>query len=156
MQGRRALLLEFGVRVGREWQEYLSVSGYVIRAAQRHFKTGPRGDSMMMNKLKRPGLAPRGCLVRVTSGSGPTSLRERWFAVGIYFQKTAESVVCALPEIDPSDVVFAYRRLKPTEISTLGLRRGQIVLCNGPLQDPETLGSAGSFRLTPSGDVSRR
>lgn len=100
---------------------------------------------MIMNKFKGPGLAPRGCLVRVTNGAGQYSLRERWFAVGIYFQRTAETAVCALPEINPSDVVFAYRRLKPTEIITLGLRRGQIVLCNGPLQDSETLGSAGHF-----------
>jgi hypothetical protein len=96
-----------------------------------------------MNKYKGPGLAPRGCLVRVTSGAGQYSLRERWFAVGIYFQKTAETAVCALPEIDPRDVVFAYRRHKPTEIVTFGLRRGQIVLCNGPPQDAETLSSAG-------------
>ena len=91
--------------------------------------------TMITNKLKRPGLAPRGCLVRVTKRSEMTpSRRERWFAVGVYFQKMAEVAVCALPEIEAADVVFAYRRLKPTEIAALGLRRGQIVLCEGPIQ----------------------
>jgi hypothetical protein len=75
-------------------------------------------------------LAPRGCLVRVTSGAHGQSVRERWFAVGIYFQKMAEDAVCNLPEIEPSDIVFARRRLKPAEIETLALRRGQVVECS--------------------------
>ena len=87
-----------------------------------------------MNSLKKIALAPRGCLVRVTSGTQLHSPRERWFAVGIYFQKIAEAAVCNLPEIAPTDVVFAFRRLQSSEIVTLGLRRGQIVLCDSSLQ----------------------
>jgi hypothetical protein len=87
----------------------------------------PTAIPMIIDKLKGPGLAPRGCLVRVTSGAGRYSPRERWFAVGIYFQKMAEAAICDLPQIESTDVVFAYRRLKPAEIVTLGLRRGQIV-----------------------------
>jgi hypothetical protein len=98
-----------------------------------------------MYKFKGPALAPRGCLVRVTSGTGRYSPRERWFAVGIYLQKMAEAAVCDLPQIESTDVVFAYRRLKPTEIITLGLRRGQIVVCERPLQYYGTLGSADHF-----------
>jgi hypothetical protein len=41
----------------------------------------------------------------------------------------AEDAVCKLPEIEPSDIVFARRRLKPAEIETLALRRGQVVEC---------------------------
>ena len=143
MQGRRALLLESGVRVGREWQEQSFGVGLRNKGRPTPLQRDLAAIPMIMNKFKGPGLAPRGCLVRVTNGAGQYSLRERWFAVGIYFHRTAEAAVCALPEIDPSDVVFAYRRLKPTE--NLGLRRGQIVLCNGPLQDSETLGRAGHF-----------
>jgi hypothetical protein len=97
---------------------------------------------MTMHKFKGPGLAPRGCLVRVTSGAGRYPSRERWFAVGIYFQKLAEAAVCDLPQIESTDVVFAYRRLKPAEILALGLRRGQIVVFEGSLQYYGTLGSA--------------
>ena len=50
--------------------------------------------------------------------------------------------VCDLPQIESTDVVFAYRRLKPAEIATLGLRRGQIVVCERTLQHYGTLGSA--------------
>lgn len=89
---------------------------------------------MTMYKFKGPGLAPRGCLVRVTSGAGRYPPTEKWFAVGIYSQKMAEAAVCNLPQIESTDVVFAYRRLKPAEIVTLGLRRGQIVVCERPLQ----------------------
>ena len=79
-----------------------------------------------MNPLvKSTGLAPRGCLVRVTSGA-----RQRWFAVGIYSRRMAEAAVCNLPEIEASDIVFARRSLKPAEIETLGLRRGQVVPCS--------------------------
>jgi hypothetical protein len=113
-------------------------AGHVMRTS-----TKPTAISMTVNRLKRSGLAPRGCLVRVTSGAGEYSLRVRWFAVGIYFQKMAEAAVCDLPQIEPTDVVFAYRRLKPAEMVTLGLRRGQIVLCNGPLWRSETLRNPG-------------
>ena len=84
-------------------------------------------------RSKKSGLTPRGCLVRVTGGTGNHPI-QRWFAVGIYFQKMAEAAICDLPQIDPTDVVFAYRRLQPSEIETLGLRRGQIILCDGPQQ----------------------
>ena len=82
-----------------------------------------------MSTLKKLALAPRGCLVRVTSVTESYSPTERWFAVGIYFQRIAEAAVCNLPEIEATDVVFAFRRLQRSEIVTLGLRRGQIVLC---------------------------
>jgi hypothetical protein len=81
----------------------------------------------LVTTLKKTQLAPRGCLVRVTSGA---DRRERWFAVGIYFQKTAEAAVCNLPQIEPSDIVFARRKLMPAEIETLALRRGQVVECS--------------------------
>jgi hypothetical protein len=42
----------------------------------------------------------------------------------------AEDAVCNLPQIEPSDIVFARRRLKPAEIETLALRRGQVVECS--------------------------
>jgi hypothetical protein len=123
----------------------LSVSGPRNKGGPTPLQRDLAAIPMIMNKFKGRGLAPRGCLVRVTNGAGQYSLRERWFAVGIDFQRAAETAVCALPEINPSDVVFAYRRLKPTEIVTLGLRRGQIVLCSGPFQDSQTLGSVGHF-----------
>jgi hypothetical protein len=42
----------------------------------------------------------------------------------------AEAAVCNLPQIEPSDIVFARRKLKPVEIEALALRRGQIVQCS--------------------------
>jgi hypothetical protein len=75
-------------------------------------------------------LAPRGCLVRVTSGAESHSPTEKWFAVGIYSQKMAEDAVCNLPEIEPNDVVFARRRLEPAEIEALALRRRQVMQCS--------------------------
>jgi hypothetical protein len=86
--------------------------------------------TLLVTTPKKTRLAPRGCLVRVTSGADSHSPRERWFAVGIYFQKMAEDAVCYLPQIEPSDIVFARRRLKPAEIEMLALRRGQIVECS--------------------------
>jgi hypothetical protein len=80
--------------------------------------------------LKKIQLAPRGCLVRVTSGADSHFRRERWFAVGFFIQKMAEAAVCNLPQIEPSDIVFARRRLKRAEIETLALRRGQVVQCS--------------------------
>jgi hypothetical protein len=79
---------------------------------------------------KSTRLAPRGCLVRVISGADSHSPTERWFAVGIYSQKMAEDAVCNLPEIEPSDIVFARRRLKPAEIEVLALRRRQVIQCS--------------------------
>lgn len=72
---------------------------------------------------KRP-LTPRGWLVKVKSPH-----KEMWFAVGIYSQRLAETAVCRLPLIEPPDVVFAHRRLMPTEIERLGLERGKLSLC---------------------------
>jgi hypothetical protein len=94
---------------------------------------------MTLIRSKKSGLTPRGCLVRVKGGTG-SHPKERWFAVGIYFQKIAEAAICDLPQIEPTDVVFAHRRLRPSEIEMLGLRRGQIVLCDGPHQCSATLG----------------
>ena len=56
--------------------------------------------------------------------------REKWFAVGIHLRKVAESAVCNLLEVKSSDIAFASRPLKPVEIVTLSLRRGQVVLCS--------------------------
>ena len=42
----------------------------------------------------------------------------------------AEAAVCELPDIKSTDIVFARRPLKPAEIETLGLRRGQVVPCS--------------------------
>jgi hypothetical protein len=86
--------------------------------------------TLLATTSKTTRLAPRGCLVRVTGGADSQSPRERWFAVGIYFQKMAEDAVCNLPEIEPSDIVFARRRLKPAEIEALALRRGQVMECS--------------------------
>ena len=86
--------------------------------------------TLLVTTSKRTRLAPRGCLVRVTSRADSRSPRESWFAVGIYSQKMAEDAVCNLPEIEPSDIVFARRRLKPTEIETLALGRGQVRQCS--------------------------
>ena len=87
-------------------------------------------ETLLVTTLKRTRLAPRGCLVRVTSGADSHSPRERWFAVGICFQKMAEDAVCNLPEIEPSDIVFARRRLQPAEIEVLALRRRQVIQCS--------------------------
>jgi hypothetical protein len=86
--------------------------------------------TLLVTTLKMTQLAPRGCLVRVTSGVDSHLRRERWFAVGIYFQKMAEAAVCNLPQIEPSDIVFARRKLTPAEIKALALRRGQVVECS--------------------------
>ena len=86
--------------------------------------------TLLVTTVKKTQLAPRGCLVRVTGGVDSHFRRERWFAVGIYFQKLAEAAVCSLPQIEPTDVVFARRPLKPAEIETLALQRGQVVECS--------------------------
>ena len=85
---------------------------------------------LVITRLNGNELAPRGSLVRVTCGTDRYASRERWFAVGMYFQKLAEAAVCSLPQIEPTAVVFARRPLKPAEIETLGLRRGQVIPCS--------------------------
>src|SRR5258705_13696546 len=52
-------------------------------------------------------------LVKVTSGNG--AFHEKWYAVGISRIRYAEAAVCALPEIKPTDVVVALRKLTPVE-----------------------------------------
>ena len=79
---------------------------------------------------KASRLALRGRLVRVRCGTHQTAPEERWFAVGIYFQKMAEAAVCNLPQIESTNVVFARRPLKRAEIEMLRLRRGQVVECS--------------------------
>ena len=85
---------------------------------------------LVVRSLETNHLAPRGCLVRVRYGTDQTSRKERWFAVGIYFQRLAEAAVCKLPQIESTNVVFARRPLKPAEIKMLRLRRGQVVECS--------------------------
>ena len=85
---------------------------------------------MVVGNLKANHLAPRGCLVRVRCGTDQTSRKERWFAVGIYFQRLAEAAVCNLPQIESTNAVFARRPLKRAEIELLRLRRGQVVECS--------------------------
>ena len=70
-------------------------------------------------------MPPRGWLVKVTNPH-----KEIWFGVGIYSQRLAETAVCRLPQIEPTDVVFAHRRLMPTEIERLSLKRGELSLCS--------------------------
>ena len=65
-------------------------------------------------------------LVKVTSGNG--AFHEKWYAVGISRIRYAEAAVCALPEIKPTDVVVALRKLTPVEIAAIGVGRRQIVL----------------------------
>jgi hypothetical protein len=86
--------------------------------------------TLLVTTPKTSRLAPQGYLVRVASGADSHSPRERWFAVGIYSQKMAEDAVCDLPEIEPSDIVFARRRLKRAEIEALALRRRQVMQCS--------------------------
>jgi hypothetical protein len=42
----------------------------------------------------------------------------------------AEDAVCNLSQIEPSDIVFARRRLTPAEIEALALGRRQVIQCN--------------------------
>lgn len=83
-------------------------------------------SEFVASSLRKRVLAPRGWLVRVTN----LKKLERWFAVGIYSQKVADTAVCRLRQIEPTDVVFAHRRLMPTEIEKLGLEREQVILCS--------------------------
>ena len=85
---------------------------------------------LVVGSVETNRLAPRGCLVRVRGGTGQTSQRESWFAVGIYFQRLAEAAVCNLPQIESTNVVFARRLLKRAEIEMLKLRCGQVVECS--------------------------
>jgi len=75
-------------------------------------------------------LALRGCLVQVTNGTDRRSSKDKWFAVGIYLQRAAEAAVCRLPQIGPTNAVFARRPLKRAEIETLRLRSGQVAECS--------------------------
>jgi phasin len=81
-------------------------------------------EIVALGSRKRP-LAPRGWLVKVTNPH-----KEMWFGVGIYSQRLAETAVCRLTQIEPTDVVFAHRRLLPTEIESLSLERGKLSLCS--------------------------
>ena len=85
---------------------------------------------LAVKSLEGNHLAPRGCLVRVRCGTDQTSRKERWFAVGIYFQRLAEAAVCNLSQIESTNVVFVRRSLKPAEIEMLRLRRGEVVECS--------------------------
>ena len=71
-------------------------------------------------------VGPRAHLVKVTSQNGPFD--EKWYAVGLSRIRYAEAAVCALPEIKPTDVVAALRKLTPDEIAAIGLGHRQIVL----------------------------
>jgi len=85
---------------------------------------------LVVGSLETNRLAPRGRLVRVRCGTHQTAPEERWFAVGIYLQKLAEAAVCNLPQIEPTNVVFALRPLKRAEIEMLRLSPGQVVECS--------------------------
>jgi hypothetical protein len=52
----------------------------------------------------------------------------KWYAVGISRIRDAEAAVCALPEVNPTDLVVALRKLTLVEIAAIGLGRRQIVL----------------------------
>ncbi len=69
---------------------------------------------------------PHAHLVKVTSQNGPFD--EKWYAVGLSRIRYAEAAVCALPEINPTDVVAALRKLTPVEIAAIGVGHRQIVL----------------------------
>ena len=69
---------------------------------------------------------PHAHLVKVTSQNG--AFHEKWYAVGISRIRYAEAAVCALPEINPTDVVAAQRKLTPVEIAEIGVGRRQVVL----------------------------
>jgi len=83
-----------------------------------------KSEIVALGPRKRPS-TPRGWLVKVTNPH-----KEMWFGVGIYSQRLAETAVCRLPQIEPTDVVFAHRRLLPTEIESLSLERGKLSLCS--------------------------
>ena len=88
------------------------------------------GIPVTTTSLKARRLALRGCLVQVTCGTDRCPPEKRWFAVGIHLQRAAEAAVCNLPQIEPTNAVFARRPLKPAEIETLGLRSGQVLQCS--------------------------
>ena len=69
---------------------------------------------------------PHAHLVKVTSQNG--AFHEKWHAVGISRIRYAEAAVCALPEVNPTDLVVALRKLTPVEIAEIGVGRRQIVL----------------------------
>ena len=85
---------------------------------------------LVVGSLETNRLAPRGRLVRVRCGTHQTAPEERWFAVGIYFQRLAEAAVCKLPQIESTNVVFARRPLKRAEIEMLRLSSGQVAECS--------------------------
>ena len=64
--------------------------------------------------------------MKVTSQNG--TFHEKWYAVGISRIRYGEAAVCALPEINPTDVVAALRKLTPVEIAEIGVGHRQIVL----------------------------
>jgi hypothetical protein len=71
-------------------------------------------------------VGPQAHLVKVTSQNGPFD--KKWYAVGLSRIRYAEAAVCALPEIKPTDVVAALRKLTPVEIAAIGVGHRQIVL----------------------------
>jgi hypothetical protein len=61
-------------------------------------KGGELCRSSLVNQTpKRIRLAPRGCLVQVTSGADSHSPRERWFAVGTLFGIESERLELPAP-----------------------------------------------------------
>jgi hypothetical protein len=69
---------------------------------------------------------PHAHLVKVTSQNG--AFHAKWYAVGISRIRYAEAAVCALPEVNQTDVVAALRKLTPVEVAAIGLGPRQIVL----------------------------
>ena len=85
----------------------------------------PDGESNRSQEFEKTCISA----ARLFGRSEKRDKERKWFAVGIYYQKIGETAVYELPQIEPTDVVFARRRLKPDEIERLGLQRGQVVLC---------------------------
>jgi hypothetical protein len=67
----------------------------------------------------------------------------------------AEAAVCNLPQIESTDVVFARRPLKPAEIETLGLRRGQVVQCSVSDDVKSSLCQTANYGLQNTADRGR-
>jgi hypothetical protein len=104
------------------------------RVPRRSRKVSERSRAIPTTKAEKVGaptvgnyrVGPQAHLVKVTSQNGPFD--EKWYAVGLSRIRYAEAAVCALPEIEPTDVVAALRKLTPVEIAAIGVGHRQIVL----------------------------
>src|SRR5258707_5314831 len=62
------------------------------------FNESRMASQIVVGSFKRSALAPRGCLVRVTSATKA----EKWFAVGVQFHQISQTAVYDIPPIEPT------------------------------------------------------